>query len=189
MWMTEVSHGGVDPMSDEALLGRAVHIHDELTITGASAYFGMANMWDSVSHHEHFGNDDLFKEEGHIALIDVSAERVHLTGIAYAIGHYARWVEPGARRIHVDSDNLQVLVTAFLNPKSAVPVVIMINAMDSEATTKIYTPGSWNELSWRGEQSSSKSRWEPLESAVKVYQGQITLTLPPRSVTSVGAQE
>ena len=70
LWMTEVSHGNVDPLSFDALRGRAIHIHDELIYANASAYFGMNNMWDTTSHQLHFGNDAIFSGEGDIVLID-----------------------------------------------------------------------------------------------------------------------
>jgi hypothetical protein len=37
VWMTEVSHGDVPALSFDGLLGRAIHIHDELVYANAAA--------------------------------------------------------------------------------------------------------------------------------------------------------
>lgn len=54
LWMTEVSHGGVEMKQNgiecdfrdfRLLRGRANHIQSEFAVTGASAFFGMNNVW------------------------------------------------------------------------------------------------------------------------------------------------
>jgi len=80
VWMTEVSHGGLDPRSMDALRARAIEIHDELGYADASAFFAMHAMWDSKSNAEHFGTGrSLLKEEDTVVLIDLDASSVSIT--------------------------------------------------------------------------------------------------------------
>src|SRR3989338_3365615 len=131
--MTEVSHGEVDPRSFDNLLGRAIHIHDELVYANASAYFGMNNIWDTISHKEHFGNRNLFSEEGTIVLIDNDdTQTVYITGMGYAIGHYARWIKKGAVRIEAESSDPLVQVTAFRDDSQKRMVLVVINNASTE---------------------------------------------------------
>lgn len=93
LWMSEVSHGEVPLESMDALRGRAIHIHDELEYADVNAYFGMNALWDSKTHHEHTKGSRPFESETDtIALIDNEAGKVIITGMGYAIGHYARWI-------------------------------------------------------------------------------------------------
>ena len=75
VWMTEVSHGGLDPRTMDALRARAIEIHDELAYADASAFFAM---------HAHVGQQveqralsapggRCCKEEDTIVLIDLDA--------------------------------------------------------------------------------------------------------------------
>jgi len=125
LWMTEVSQGPKNadfPFgSFENLRARAIHIHDEMIYGGVSAYFGMNAMWDSKTHREHFGgrNAPFFYQQSTITLIDKEADEVHITGIGYAIGHYARWLNEGAVRIQAESSEPRVQVTALFRQKVA----------------------------------------------------------------------
>ena len=97
--MTENSHGG-PPLSYNTFRARVVQIHDEFLYANASAYFGEEAMWDLTSQRLHFKNGDLYGDsEGNIVLINNDTGAVDITGIGYAIGHYARWVKPGAVRV------------------------------------------------------------------------------------------
>lgn len=194
LWMTEVSHGEVDPLSFDALRGRAIHIHDELLYAGASAYFGMNNMWDSASQRMHFGNEDLFdpSNEGNIVLIDSDAGKVYITGIGYAIGHYARWAQPGAVRVASSSSDPLVKVTALQNSREggSTLVLVVINNAATSRTLQIDVMGMALGGTLRGEQSTSAAAWQPLKGATRVSPSQVQLAVPAYSVTtlSVGPQ-
>ncbi len=187
LWMTEVSHGNLDPLTFDSLRGRAIHIHDELVYADAAAYFGMLNMWDLVSQREHFGNDSLLATEGHIALIDQEQGLVYPTGMGYAIGHYARWVRPGAVRIEAASGDPLVLVSAFFHEDAGQIVWVLVNNADSPRRLEIDLNGLEISGQISGEWSTAEAPWQPLTPFVPVDGGRLVLTVPPLSVISLSA--
>ena len=74
----------------------------------ASAYYAMNAIWDLASHRDHFKGrggdqpDALFTEQDTVVLVDNDKQAVHITGMGYAIGHYARWIRRGAVRIEAE---------------------------------------------------------------------------------------
>jgi O-glycosyl hydrolase len=189
LWMTEVSHGGLDPRSMDALRARAIEIHDELAYADASAFFGMHEMWDSQSNAEHFGPErSLLKEEDTIVLIDIGASSVLITGTGYAIGHYARWLQRGAFRVDASSDDPLVMVTAFTDNKRGKASFVLINNADTERTVRVRVSGLAFTGPLEGEQSEGDTRWKAL-GAIPTVEGakeEFVLTVPGKSVTSVG---
>ena len=188
LWMTEVSHGGLDPRTMDALRARAIEIHDELSYADASAFFGMHNMWDSKTNAEHFGPDrSLLKEEDTIVLIDQNAASVLITGTGYAIGHYARWVQRGAMRVEASSDDPLVMVTAFVDGKRGKSSFVVINNADLPKTVRIHVSGFAFTAPLAGEQSVGEIRWKALGAiAPESSKDAFAITVPAKSVTSVG---
>ncbi|MCC6167489.1 MAG: hypothetical protein IT329_09710 [Caldilineaceae bacterium] len=187
LWMTEVSHGAVDPLSFDALRGRAIHIHDELVYAGASGYFGMFSMWDRASQREHFGNDDLGQIEGHIALIDNASSTVAITGMGYAIGHYARWIGAGAVRVEATSSDPLLLVTAFHDKQAGRVALVLINNAQNGRTVEVKLQGLTPGDTITGEQSTADRPWQPLVLAGAAAGEGWTLTVPAASVTTLAA--
>lgn len=189
VWMTEVSHGDLDPRSMDALRARAIEIHDELEYADASAFFGMHEMWDSQSNVEHFGPErSLLKEEDTIVLIDLGASSVLITGTGYAIGHYARWLERGTFRVEASSDDPLVMVTAFTNNKRGKASFVVINNAETPKTVRVHVSGLAFTGPLAGEQSEGDVRWKAL-GAIPTIEGardEFVLTVPAKSVTSVG---
>lgn len=187
VWMTEVSNGEVDPTSYDDFRGRAIHIHDELIYANASAYFGMNNMWDTTSQQEHFGNDNLFESssEGTIVLIDNMQQKVYITGMGYAIGHYARWLEPGAVRVEALSGNPLVQLTAFKSSNSDQLTIVFINNASTPQEMQGKIEGATLLGSVSGEQSTVHEYWVPLEGFQISTPADFDLTLPLESVTTV----
>lgn len=190
VWMTEIYKGGVGSLSFDDFRGRAIHIHDELIYANASAFFGMNNMWDTTSHEEHFGNSDIFNEEGNIILIDNDTETIYITGMGYAIGHYARWIKKGAIRIEATSSDTLVQITAFRNDSQRQMVLVIINNASSEKTinaniVSLSLSASENLI---GEQSTSEAYWKQLTPFAPKNSSSFTLTLPAESVTTVMGQ-
>jgi O-glycosyl hydrolase len=189
VWMTEVSHGGLDPRSMDALRARAIEIHDELAYADASAFFAMHEMWDSKSNTEHFGADrSLLKEEDTIVLVDLGASSVLITGTGYAIGHYARWVQRGALRVEAASDDPLVMVTAFTDNKRGKVSFVIINNADTSRTVRVHVSGLAFTGPLAGEQSAGDARWKTLGAipTVERARNEFEVTVPGRSVTSVG---
>ena len=190
LWMTEVSHGELDPRSMDALRARAIAIHDELAYADASAYFGMLSMWDSQSNTEHFGPArSLLKEEDSIVLIDLSTSSVLITGTGYAIGHYARWVQRGAMRVETSSSDSLVMVSAFTDNRRGKASFVLINNADEPRTVRVHVNGLSLTGPFTGEQSYGEVRWKAL--GVVPFDGRLNdafvITLPAQSVTSLQA--
>lgn len=187
-WMTEVSHGRVDPRSFDALRGRTIHIHDELVYADAAAYFGMNNMWDTTSHQTHFGNKEIFSEEGTIVLIDNDREVVYITGMGYAIGHYARWFKRGTIRIGATNSDPLVQVTAFRDDNQGRMVLVLINNASSKRTINVRVAGLALKGNLTGEQSTASAYWKPLKPFSPINPTSFILTVPAESVTTIVGQ-
>lgn len=187
VWMTEVSHGGVDPRSFDSLRGRAIHIHDELTYADAAAYYGMMALWDMTSHQEHFNNRTLFggDQEGNIVFIENDSATVTIAGIGYAIGHYARWLKRGAVRLETNSGDPLVLISAFRDDGQGRLVAVIVNNAASEQPISAVANGLSLGGSLAGEQSTASAAWQPLPAGGVVTAGGFSLTVPALSVTSL----
>jgi O-glycosyl hydrolase len=189
VWMTEVSHGGVPARSFDDLLGRAIHIHDELVYADAAAYFAMLNFWDIKSQEEHFGNMNGWDEDGPVVIIDDGRKKVYITGMGGAIGHYARWIRRGAVRIEATSGDPLLLVTAFRDDGQERLVVVLINTARQSAMLQVQLNGfaGSKPLSFQGEQSVARTAWTPVAPFVADTPSSFNLTVPPRSVTTIAA--
>ena len=140
VWLTEVSEGpgtndyGFDAI--ENVLARAIHIHDNFEYAGASAPLGMNTIWDSQTHEEHFAGRGIrfLSERSGMVLVDVSTGKISITGMGYAVGHYARWIRRGAIRIGATSEKSRVITTAFRDPANSRLVVVVVN---NEATEQL----------------------------------------------------
>ena len=183
LWMTEISHGAVSPLSFDDLLGRAIHIHDELVYANAAAYFGMLNMVDA---HTTRGRDP-FTEEGSIAIVDEVWDKVYITGIGFAIGHYARWIPRGYLRVDATSSDSLLLVTAFRDEARKRLVLVFINDENRPETVSVQLKDFAQELplKFTGEQSTAQGAWAPVVPIAFADSSQIRFSLSPRSVTTV----
>lgn len=189
LWLTEVSHADIDPRSMDHLRARAVHVHDELRYTNASAYYGMQAIWDSRTHAEHFAGrhtTGLLAEQDTVVLVDNESQRITITGMGYAIGHYARWAAPGSFRVESRSSDPLLLVSAFHDPARNAAALVLINNAAAARTVRIAWRGDGAGASWNGEQSAGDARWRRLPPLERADGGSL-LTLPPLSVTSLGA--
>jgi O-glycosyl hydrolase len=188
VWQTENSNSG-DPLSYDNFRARAIHIHDEFLYANASAYFCMYAMWDETSQRLHFGNNaNFYKGEGNAVLINNSTRKVDITGIGYAIGHYARWIKPGAVRVEATSSNPLVQVTAFKDDASGRLSLVLIN--NSTMPVKVTLNASGIKLggSLTGEQSALAGYWASLPVMTTTSPGSFNIALPDASVTSVAAK-
>jgi O-glycosyl hydrolase len=187
VWMTEVSHGEVDPTSYDDFRGRAIHIHDELVYAHASAYFGMNNMWDTLSQQAHFGNQNLFdnSSEGTIVLIDNNLQKVYITGMGYAIGHFARWVKAGAIRVEALSGDALLQVTAFRSPDSTQLIMVIINNQPAPKEIQVEVKAAEMTGNISGEQSTASQYWAPLQGIPSTSPDGFIITLPALSVTTL----
>jgi glucosylceramidase len=58
----------------------------------------------------------------------------------YYIGHFSRYIQPGARRIACSSNRAQLQTTAFKNPDGSIAVIVM-NAGDTKVDYKLFVGG------------------------------------------------
>src|SRR5712691_6958592 len=188
VWMTEVSHGGVPALSFEGLLGRAIHIHDELVYADAAAYFAMNNLRDTVPLHGHAVSLDPFADEGDVAIVDIPARKVFITGMGYAIGHYARWIKRGAVRTEATSSDPLLQVTAFRHNSQRRIVLVIINNASAEKRINVKVNAVRLEGNLTGEQSTAAAYWQPLTPFALTAPTSFMLTVPAQSVTTIGGQ-
>lgn len=178
VWMTEVSHSNA--LKAEALRGRAIHIHDELLYADASSYWAMYQAWDDLAPRGNCDDD---------CLVHFNRARgtVTISGTGYAVGHYARWIRPGAVRVDAESSEPQVLVTAFRHEARKRIAAVIINNRREAAEITISLAGSLAlSADAKGEQSSLDGYWQPLAGPLVKEGGQVApLRLPRQSVTSL----
>ncbi|HLO45864.1 MAG TPA: glycoside hydrolase [Leadbetterella sp.] len=123
----EINGSGMDLGMKTALYVAKV-IHADLTLANASAW----HWWLSVSANDYkdglvyisnkgkLGEDDNQKFDGNILE----------SKLLWALGNYSRFVRPGMQRIHVESENKAVLISAYKD-KSHV-IVVMVNSADNQ---------------------------------------------------------
>jgi len=62
---------------------------------------------------------------------------IHFMNSFYYLGHFSRFIRPGAKRIVCSSNNDELLATAFINPDSSIAVVTM-NMTDHDKEFRIW---------------------------------------------------
>lgn len=65
---------------------------------------------------------------------------LHYMNSYYYIGHFSKFIRPGARRIVASSNRAQLLTTAFLNPDGKIAVVVM-NPTNEKITYRLWLGG------------------------------------------------
>ena len=189
--MTEVSHAEVDPRSMDHLRGRAIHIHDEMVYADASAFYGMNAMWDNHSHADHFAGrggekpDAYLTEDDTIVLAHCEKQSVLITGMGYAMGHYARWLTRGAMRLDAVSDDRLVQVTAWRDDAAKRLVLVVVNNAPQERTLDIAASGFKPVGDIVGEQSFGDVRWRKRSGDSVDPAGRIRATVQPLSVSTL----
>jgi len=215
LWMTEVSHGyflrdKVPATSFDVLRGRAIHIHDELVYANAAAYFGMNSMWSTIADKLHFGGrynlrmlwntitdklgsgsdmpKMLRRNIDTIVLIDTDNDKVTITGMGYAIGHYARWIKRGTIRIEAKSNDPLVQVTSFRDDSQRRIVLVLINNASESRAVNVNLSGVNLTGNLVGEQSTAAAYWQPLKPFSPTTSRNFSLTVPAESVTTIAGQ-
>lgn len=190
LWMTEVSEGPYNADyafgAIEHVLARAVHIHDVLVYGGASAFFGMNTLWDAVTHEQHFAGRSVpfLKDEMAIVLVDQPQNRIRISGVGYAIGHFARWMDSTAIRVESTSENSRVIVTAFRDPDKSRMVVVVVNTNDQPQRVSIALLGAAASGPVVGETTFGTVRWQKFQQPVR-NDGTVSYTVAASSVTTL----
>lgn len=87
---------------------------------------------------------------------DTKTGKVHYTNAFYYIGHFSKFVRPGARRIIASSNRTDLLTTAFINEDGKIAVIVM---------NKSNTPYQYN-LWIKGEAAQVSSRPHSIQTLV-----------------------
>jgi len=191
VWMTEVTEGpGTEDYAIDAIenvLARAIHIHDNFEYAGASAFFGMQTIWDSQTHEEHFAgrNVPFLSDHSSIILADVRSGTIHITGMGYAIGHYAHWIRPGALRVATSSNRPRVLVSSFRDAADGHLVVVAVNNEPTAQALRIQLTGATAKGPVTGEESYASLRWRIISPFAPAANGEIEFVAPARSVVTL----
>ena len=76
---------------------------------------------------------------------DTRDNSLHYMNSFYYIGHFSKYIRPGAKRIISSSNRAQLITTGFINPDGSVAVVVM-NAGETEVKYKMYVGGQAAEV-------------------------------------------
>ncbi len=174
-WMTEVSNGGANRW--DTLRGRAIHIHDEMEYADISSYWGMFQAYES-------------SEEDMVVTYAKAAQTWSITGMGYAIGHYARWIKPGALRLSATSSSTLVQCSVFRDTARGTWAAVLINNNSVPMNLTLTLAGGLTTGSpVQGEQSTSAAYWLALAPLTPASPTTITLSLPAQSITSLGGAQ
>ena len=77
---------------------------------------------------------------------DTKTGELTYTNAYHYIGHFSKFVRPGARRIACSPSRSELLSTAFVNPDGKVAVVVM-NPSDKKASYSLWLDGNAADVS------------------------------------------
>merc|ERR1712217_288456 len=81
-------------------------------------------------------------------IIDTVRDRLLFLSSYYYIGHFTRYIQPGAQRIGVASNRDSLEVTAFANPDDTIAVVVL-NQSDLDIFFYLRDAGAvFNDVAW-----------------------------------------
>lgn len=95
---------------------------------------------DEIGGPNHVGNFCFAPVHG-----DTKTGQLHYTNSYYYIGHFSKFIKPGAKRIIASSNRTDLLTTAFINEDGKVAVVVM-NKGGKEITYNLWIGGKAVEL-------------------------------------------
>lgn len=97
---------------------------------GTSGWIDWNMVLDAQGGPNHVGN---FCDAPIIA--DAAADTLHYQSSYYYLGHFSRYIRPGARRIKSDAGSTGLETVAFKNPDGEIVIVVMNSSEDSRAFT------------------------------------------------------
>ena len=98
---------------------------------------------DEVGGPNHVGNFCFAPIHG-----DTRTGQLHYTNSYYYIGHFSKFIQPGAKRVSATASRSQLLTTAFRNPDGTTVVVVM-NQSGKETPYFLWVNGDAVELKAR----------------------------------------
>jgi glucosylceramidase len=70
-------------------------------------------------------------------IVDTRSNEIHYMSSYYYIGHFSKYIRPGAKRISCSSMTDDILATAFLNPDNSI-VIVAMNETDKDIDFNIW---------------------------------------------------
>ncbi len=110
---------------------------------------------------------------------------VVISAFGRAIGHYARWVKPGARRIGATTDDPLVQASSFLNETDGIAAFVVLNNAAQPRAVSVQFRGAQFAGAVTGEQSTAAAYWQTLLGLALNNATNLTINLPSHSVTSL----
>jgi len=99
---------------------------------GASGWTDWNILLDERGGPNHVNNNCFAPIHG-----DTRDGSLHYMNSYYYIGHFSKYIRPGAKRIAVASGRAQLLTTGFINPDGTVAVIVM-NQGDTDVSYRLY---------------------------------------------------
>jgi len=162
----EMAHGRDFGM--DAALVMATTIHEDMTILSVASW----QHWLAVSRYDY--RDGLI-------YVDIPTRKYRVAKRGWALGNYAKFIDKGYKRIHVECENDELMVSAYVSPKRDKTVIVAINPIDNSA-----------KLSFTGVKGNEMMIYETSESydcqLVGTISARESWEVPPRSVTTFVAE-
>jgi O-glycosyl hydrolase len=162
-----------------------------MVYANASAFYGMNAFGDRKSHEAHFagrlGANPWLKGSDQVAEANNDTGKVIITGMGYAMGHYARWLKRGAARIEATSDDSLLQVIAFRDDARKRLVLVIINNAAESRALKVALSALSVKGPVTGEQSTAHNYWKKIEAFAPAGDKQLSIELPALSVTTLSA--
>jgi glucosylceramidase len=99
---------------------------------GASAWTDWNILLDETGGPNHVGNFCFAPVHA-----DTHDNTLHFMNSYYYIGHFSKYIRPGAKRITCSSNRAQLLTTGFMNPNGSIAVIVM-NPGATSVSYKLY---------------------------------------------------
>ena len=174
VWMTEhsLSPSGSQPAIGDAL-ALAEEIHNSMTVGYYNAYVYWW-IWDNPADNINYG------------LINSSTSSPAPTYYGYAIGQFARFIQPGSVRVSATASPVSGVYLSAYNGGSGRDVIVAINSGSAAASLSFLLENT-TVTSLTPYQTTSSGGMAQ-QTAVSVSSGQFSYTLPAQSIVTFNQQ-
>jgi O-glycosyl hydrolase len=152
-------------------------IHHDLVLANASAW----HWWLSVSVYDY--KDGLIYAEK-----NKTDGLIEDTKLLWALGNFSRFIRPGAQRVNVTSENIninnvnQLMISSYIDPDNQNVITVIVNNGNSESSIEILTKGA-QVKSWQP-YITGPNEGEALKPLSKIN-GDGNVVVPKRSIVTL----
>jgi len=158
----EMKNGNAASMDAALVLART--IHEDMTILSVSTW----QQWLAVAKGDY---------RDALVYVDVSTKKFGAAKRMWSFGNYSKFIKPGYHRIQAESQDSEVLVSAYVSPKEDQTVIVAINSTNQEK------PVTFGHLKGKKTQIYETSEKSNL-ALIKEVNGLDHYVLPAESVTT-----